>query len=215
MTSIRSWTLFLLAICITALVSGCSANATPPYLAADLTRAAATRVVTPLSTRTLQVPTSDVTSSPPSTASPVSSRVPSPTVATPNTSPTPELLKLPPPLATVPFPSEAIAYSSDWHPDLRYPNQFILVGATSGVSPQGTKGFAAKLLYQGDPRSAADLLSTFFTSKGWQMVERTELDSKGFLLLFQKDGKQGTGAIVIDPDTQRRGYVKIVATVFP
>jgi len=123
---------------------------------------------------------------------------------------------LPGPLAAVEFPSQVTTYPPDWPPDLRYPVQFSLAEATSGVLPQGiTKGWAAKLVYQGDPRSAADLLSTFFTSKGWQIIERTELDSGGFLILLQRGDKQHTGAVVIDPDTKRPGYTKIVTTIFP
>jgi hypothetical protein len=150
----------------------------------------------------------------PPSASAITPQVPV-TLTVSSPSPTVIVGKLPPPLANVRFPSQPISYPADWHPDLRYPNQFTLVEATSGISPRGTKGWAAKLVYQGDPRNAADALSIFFVSKGWQPIERTELDSSGFLLLFQKGDKQRTGAIVIDPDTQRPGYIKIVATVFP
>lgn len=64
MRYIRFWILFLLAICTIVLVLGCSATTpprssapfavTPPYLAVDLTRIAATRITAPLATSTPQ-----------------------------------------------------------------------------------------------------------------------------------------------------------------
>ena len=53
------------------------------------------------------------------------------------------------------------------------------------------------------------------TRRGWRVVERTELDSGGFLILVQQDEKRNSEALVIDPDTSDPGYTKVVATVFP
>jgi len=92
---------FVTAICIVALVLGCSASATPPpssapfavtppYLAADLTRVAAARRTAPLTTSTPPAPAAVLqtarSETPSETApSPVaqdsSSRIPSPTLA--------------------------------------------------------------------------------------------------------------------------------------
>lgn len=226
MSHLRCLRLIFLAICVLPITPGCSVSVTPtypsgpfavtpPFLAKDLLTAS--RMTPSVPTRTLPASVPSATPSPLSATAPVPSRTTPPTMTTPAataTSASP-IAKLPPPLAAVSFPSQVIGYPPDWHPDLRYPNQFSLVETVSGISPRGVKGWAVKLVYQGEARVAVDLLSNFFASKGWQTLERTELDSKGFLLLVQKDDKHQTGAIVIDPDTERPGYVKIVATVFP
>jgi len=122
---------------------------------------------------------------------------------------------LPLPLAKVEFPTQAVAYPPEWPADLRYPEEFSLVETSSGALPGGSKGWAAKLRYRGDPQSAADLLSSFFTARGWRVVERIELDAGGFLILVQQHEKRNSGALVIDPDTSDPGYTKVVATAFP
>ncbi len=124
-------------------------------------------------------------------------------------------ITLPPPLAGVEFPTQAIAYPPEWPADLRYPDEFSVVETSSGTLADDSTGWAAKLRYTGDPQSAADLLSSFFTERGWRVVERTELDSGGLLILVQHDEKKSSGALVIDPDTSDPGYTKVVATVFP
>jgi len=221
----RCLCLCLLMIYVTLIAPGCTASVTPtypsafavtpPYLTKDMRTA--TRMTIPSPARTLPTSVPSLAPLPLSTVTPVSSRVTLPTVTASTASTTPEapIAKLPPPLAAVSFPAQVIAYPPDWHPDLRYPDQFHLVEVSVGVSPQGSKGWGAKLVFQGDPKNAADLFAIFLASKGWQVVERTELDSKGFLLIVQKGDKQHAGTIVIDPDTQRPGYIKIIATVFP
>ena len=124
-------------------------------------------------------------------------------------------ITLPPPLAGVEFPTQAVAYPPEWPADLRYPEEFSVVETSSGALADGSKGWAAKLRYRGDPQGAADLLSSFFTARGWRVVERTELDSGGLLILVQQDDKRNSGALVIDPDTSDPGYTRVVATVFP
>lgn len=126
------------------------------------------------------------------------------------------LATLPPPLAAVEFPTQVIDYPSGWPAQLHYPEQFKLVEAASGELPGGgSPGWAAKLRYKGTPDSAADLLSSFFTSGGWQITDRMELDSGGFLILIERDNKTGTGIVVIDPDPTERSYSRVVAIVFP
>lgn len=195
----RYWRLYVLIAGIAALVIGCEVRATPQSYSKPfaVTPPYVTRALTPAVTQT---PTS----------------IPKTTVAGAISSPSPEpFIKLPPPLAAVSFPTQSIAYPADWPSELRYPKQFTLVEVTSGTSLQGIKGWGAKLIYQGDPKNAANLLVAFFDSNGWQVIERTQLDSNGFLVLVQKANKQHNGTIVIDPDAQRPGYLKIVATVFP
>ncbi len=128
----------------------------------------------------------------------------------------PPVATLPPPLAAVEFPTQAIDYPGDWPAQLHYPRQFDLVEAISGELPGGgSTGWAAKLRYRGEPSSAADLLSSFFTSQGWQIAERMELDSGGFLLLVERDNKTGSGILIIDPDPVDRLYSRVVALVVP
>ena len=123
---------------------------------------------------------------------------------------------LPPPLEDVEFPGQQIPYPDEWPADLHYPESFRLVEAASGVLPEGEfTGWAAKLRFDDDPQSAADQLSAFFTELGWQIVEQTELDSGGILMLIEKGNKEGTGMLIIDPDTTNPGSSKVLTTVFP
>jgi len=124
-------------------------------------------------------------------------------------------VKLPPPLASVDFPLQVIDYPTEWPSDLRYPAQFVPVETTSGDLPGSVaRGWGTKLVHQGDAGNAADKLSAFFISNGWQIIERTELDSGGYLLSLQRHDRQDTGAVVIDPDTEQPGHIKIIITVF-
>jgi hypothetical protein len=110
MRHIRSWILFLLAICIIALVLGCSAATpprssapfaiTPPYLAADLTRIAITRATAPIATSTPQVFVAGVTSPPMPPITPILSGTVTPVLPvrwlTPQTTPAPTITSIPP-----------------------------------------------------------------------------------------------------------------------
>jgi hypothetical protein len=125
-------------------------------------------------------------------------------------------LVLPPPLANVKFPTQKIDYPSEWPQELHYPDQFTLVQVSSGIVPDGgTKGWAAKLRYNGTQKDAAELLSSFFTANGWDIAERNELASGSYTLLLEKNNKQNTGIVVIDPDPTNHDTTRVVATVFP
>jgi hypothetical protein len=129
--------------------------------------------------------------------------------------PTP-IVTFPPPLANVEFSVDAVDYPRDWPAELRYPEAFTAVELSSGVLPGGdARGWAAKLRYEGDPKSAADLLTSFLAARGWQIAERTELDSGGLLVLLETNGKEGTGIVVIGPDPNDAGYTRVLATVSP
>jgi hypothetical protein len=121
----------------------------------------------------------------------------------------------PPPLANVEFPTQIAEYPTDWPVELRFPEEFTLADTSSGKLPeQDSVGWSAKLRYHGDPKSAADALSAFLIEQGWQIGQRTDLDSGGVLVLIEKDGG-GSGIIVIDSDISDLTYSNIVATVFP
>ena len=118
------------------------------------------------------------------------------------------------PVAAMEFATEPIPYPTVWPESLHYPESFVPVEVVSGTLTEGAQGWAAKLRFQDDPTSAADQLSSFFTDKGWQVVERTQLDSGGFLLLVQQPGKRNSGVAVIEPDRDKGGC-KVLVTVFP
>lgn len=117
---------------------------------------------------------------------------------------------LPPPLAKVPFPTKEVDYPPDWPTELRFPEEFRLVDVSSGVFLKGDKGGAAKLLYKGHPQKAAELLSSFFVSRNWQIIKRYELDSGGVTLLIKRNK---SGIIVIDPDPNNPEYTRIAVTL--
>lgn len=126
-----------------------------------------------------------------------------------------DIATLPPPLKNVQFPTQVIAYPTNWPIDLRYPEQFSVVEVSSGTLPYSTLvGWAVKLRYAGDLKSAALILSSFFTQKGWQIVESTDLDSGGVLLMIER-GDKSTGIVIMDIDASNPAYTIILATVFP
>jgi hypothetical protein len=144
--------------------------------------------------------------------SPKATLAPSPT--TPPATPTAAVL-LSPLLADVKFPTQKVDYPVEWPQELRYPDQFTLVQTSSGMESGGIKGWAAKLRYTGSLKDAADLLSSFFTSNGWQIAERNELSTGGLSLLIERNNRQNTGLIVLESDPADSNSIRIVATVFP
>jgi hypothetical protein len=125
-----------------------------------------------------------------------------------NTTPT-----LPSPLTAVSFPSEPTPYPTDWPEDLKFPKDFVLVDSTSGTLPESTtKGWSAKLRYQGKPSEAENATTAFFEEKGWTIVENNPLDSGGSTLLLQRE--QANGIVVIDVDPNDPSVTLIIATFF-
>ncbi len=163
----------------------------------------------PWATPTAIPPTAEPTLPP----EPTEDDTPAPVEPTPD--PGEIIATLPPPLAGGNFPMEAIEYPADWPSELYYPEAFSLVDTSSGTLEGGAAGYGAKLRYQGEPSVAADELSLFFNSKGWQIIERTELDAGGVLLLVQRDDGSGSGVIVLDPDLEIPGTTRGLITVFP
>lgn len=151
-----------------------------------------------------------VTPSPAAGAGVLSS--PSPQAAAPSPSPL-VMATQAPPLAAVPFPSPTIAYPADWPSELRFPESFVLVEATSGTLPDGsTKGWSAKLRFKGSPNQAVEALTLFLGNGGWQ-IRQLPLDSGGSLLLVQRQGKSGNGTVIIDPDPSDSTSSRILAGI--
>jgi hypothetical protein len=119
------------------------------------------------------------------------------------------------PLAGVEFPVQEIPYPSGWPADLLYPNQFTLIDTSSGTFSETAKtGWAAKLRFSGDINTAADLLSAFFVDKGWQVIERTNVDMGGILIILQKN-TTSNGIVILDRDSHDAQYTNVVTTIFP
>ena len=119
-----------------------------------------------------------------------------------------------PPLAGVQFPTQTVDYPPEWPSDLHYPQDFHVVEAYSGPWPADNtaKGWIAKLRYTGIIGGAADTLTSFFTTNGWQ-VEQIDLDAGRAMLTVEKDNKQKTGSFVLDRDTNDPGSTIILATI--
>lgn len=121
-----------------------------------------------------------------------------------------------PPLAGVEFPVETIDYPHGWPAELQYPNEFALVGTSSGsLDPDAPKGWAAKLRFRGDASSAYDLLASFFISNGWQIDGRTDLDSGGILVTIERNAAANQGILIIDPDQTDPANKNILIMMFP
>jgi len=122
---------------------------------------------------------------------------------------------LPSPLEGVYFPTQTISYPSDWLDELRYPEEFHLTEASSGKMMESEKiGWAAKLIYEGKLIDAQEEMVTFFESNGWQVVQSTQLDSGGSLIIINNTNG-GSGMVVIDLDQNDPDYIRIEAVVFP
>lgn len=118
------------------------------------------------------------------------------------------------PLKDVPFPTQTIPYPEDWLDELRYPKEFQLVDVSFGTLPDSnTKGYAAKLRFQGAPQSAADLLLSFFSEKGWKVAEQSSGGS-GIVILIQ-DSENKSGTVIIDSDSGDSNNAIILVTIFP
>ena len=154
---------------------------------------------------------------PPTAAPPTPAPSPVPS-ATPTAEPVAlvvPLPELPPPLANVKFPTQQIDYPTDWPESLRYPAEFKPVEISSATLVEGgAKSWAAKLRFLGGPSDAADALSTFFTSGGWKVAERIELESGGFTLLISRDDTQTGGIVVVDAEPATPGSTRVLSTVF-
>jgi hypothetical protein len=126
----------------------------------------------------------------------------------------PSTIRLPPPLANIEFPLVQVQYPPDWPNELKLPQDFILTDFASGILPEAsTKGWSAKYRYQGKPAEANRIISAYFESKGWIIIENYKLDSGGFSLLIQRN--QGDGIIVIDTDPNNSLQTLIITTLFP
>jgi hypothetical protein len=126
----------------------------------------------------------------------------------------PPTFTLPSPLESVEFPSEPAEYQEDWPDDLIYPTDFVLVDSSSGTLPEdSTKGWSAKLRFQGKSLEALTAITAFFEGKGWTIIDKSSLASGGFTLILQRE--QGNGIVVIDIDPQHSSQTLIIATLFP
>jgi hypothetical protein len=119
------------------------------------------------------------------------------------------------PLFGVDFPEFPVEYPDNWPREFHYPGQFMLVESTHGMSESGApEGWAAKLVYNGDPPSAADDLTVFFNNLQWIVSERHDVGGGGVLLIFLNEADNSQGIAVIDPAPDSSGTY-IVLVVFP
>lgn len=126
-----------------------------------------------------------------------------------------DVATLSPPLEHVDFPIQQVPYPPDWPTELRYPEQFAVVEISSGSLPDSASiGWGTKLRYAGDPKTAASILLSFFADHSWQIVEHTDLDTGGVLLVIKRDNG-GSGIVIIDSDVGDPNNTIIVATIFP
>lgn len=122
---------------------------------------------------------------------------------------------LPAPLEDVPFPDQPIQLPTEWPAELTYPQNFIVVDASSGSSPvEAASGWSTKMRYSGAPQNAAADLEKFLQSNGWTVKESNLLDSGGMVSVLAK-GSSGNGIVIIDPDPSNPAASIIISTLFP
>lgn len=106
-------------------------------------------------------------------------------------------------------------YPSGWPEELVYPAKFSLVEAnTLKVQDKYSPAYDAKMRYDGSINSTAEDFSSFFTAQGWQISERTELDSGALLIRMTKNEGRDHSKVTIDTFPGESDKVRIVATVF-
>lgn len=112
-------------------------------------------------------------------------------------------------------PKPAGRYPSGWPDELRYPAQFVMEDANTVRTPdQSQPAYAVKLHYDGDMQAAAKSLSSYLESQGWQVSERSELDSGAISIKLTRNNGRDTSEILIDPYPEEPGKVRILAIVF-
>lgn len=124
-----------------------------------------------------------------------------------------DMATLPPPLKNVSFPTQIATLPSNWPAELSYPSGFEVVDTSSGKVNEGQPtGWSAKLRYRGNPQEAADKLASFYQGKGWKVLEKTNLDSGGYLLVLKKGTSNGVA--VFDPDPGQAEDTRVIVTIF-
>jgi hypothetical protein len=116
------------------------------------------------------------------------------------------------------FPTQQIDYPLDWPSDLRYPEQFILVETMINPHADGTRDWTAKLRYQGDIKTAANILSSFFSTRGFAIAYRADrIDyrntAQAIVIFFDEGDRKNTGSLLLDSDTKSSEYTNILASI--
>lgn len=124
------------------------------------------------------------------------------------------LSRIPPLLADEPFPTKPVQYQPDWPVDLIFPGALVLVESRYGDLPSGNQGGRGlQLRFEGSTTAAADLLSDFMITKSWTVVSRNAVSAGGYVLMTKHAVKGDNGLIVIGPDIDNPGSVKVLVIV--
>ncbi len=121
----------------------------------------------------------------------------------------------PPPLADIAFPTETIEYPSQWPPELRFSEEFSLVEAVSGELPENiATGTSSKLRFDDIPQKTQEAIESHFRQQGWELVESTQLDTGGIVILVEDPDNGQGGIIVIDNDPNNLETSIVLVTIF-
>jgi hypothetical protein len=117
------------------------------------------------------------------------------------------------PFLGVDFPLQAINYPTAWPVEIRYPDQFLLVDASSAQLPDiGKYGWSAQLRFLGSIEDAYDQLIKFYDAHGWKVTEYPQMNTSTRMLLLQKNETQ-SGIVVLDIDRTNPRSVLIIASL--
>jgi hypothetical protein len=106
-------------------------------------------------------------------------------------------------------------YPSGWPEELNFPAQFTLQDAnTVRTHDNALPAYAVQMGFDGDIQTAAESFSSYFEKRGWQIVERSELDSGAVQIKVARYNGRDSGNITIDPDPLNTGKTRIIAIIF-
>jgi hypothetical protein len=106
-------------------------------------------------------------------------------------------------------------YPSGWPEELLYPAKFHMLEAnTIRIPDKYLPAYGVKMRYEGDMNSAAEAFSSYFATRGWQVADRTELDSGALHIRITRNNGRDNGEVTIDTYPGESGKVRIVAIVY-
>lgn len=118
------------------------------------------------------------------------------------------------PLSDIEFPQDEINYPNIWPENIRFPEEFLLVEARSDyLQTDSTTIWTAKLRFKGEIETAENEITSFFISNGWQILDRTEEQSAGVIVIISKGDESNQGFIIIGSDASDPSNTNLFVSV--
>lgn len=97
------------------------------------------------------------------------------------------------------IPSMRINYPSNWPPHSTFPEEYLLVGESSGEFADGIgSGWVTQLRYPGSVDSAADGIYKHFEQTDWIVEYTSPIEPAGVFAYLRKPG-YGSAIVIVEP----------------